>query len=439
MGFLTFEGACGTVTGSLYLLETAGKKILIDCGLYQGLEAEKSNASFPFDPHEIDYVLLTHAHLDHSGRLLELVRDGFRGEILTTRATIELLEIVLEDRLHLEPHLGPKDLAASVLELCWPFEYEKIFDIPGGIHFRLRDAGHILGSAHLELWCEGQKFVFSGDIGRKGTPIIRDPSPPEEADYLIMESTYGGRTHPPFDLAKRQLRLVIEKAQEERARVFIPSFAIGRTQELLYFLNELVEGGEVKPLPVVVDSPMALKVTRVYAKHTELYDEETLARLSRGDRIFSFPLLFSAASVEASRRIEDLEPPYVVIAGSGMVTGGRIIEHLKRHLPERNTFVVFVGFQAQGTPGREILKRRPEVKLDKVWVENRVRIFRIEAFSAHADQEELLSWLRGFKKIPSRIFLSHGEPGARAALRRAIEEHFDTRVETPSLMSRLFF
>ncbi len=439
MGSLTFAGACGTVTGSLYLLETGSRKILIDCGLYQGLEAEKLNASFPFDPQEIDYVILTHAHLDHSGRLLELVRDGFRGEILTTQATIDLLEIVLTDRLHLDPQIGPEDLVFKVLELCWPFEYDQIFDIPGDIHFRLRDAGHILGSAHLELWCEGKKFVFSGDIGRKGSPIIRDPSPPEEADYLIMESTYGGRKHPPFGLAKRQLKLVVTKAEEQKARVFIPSFAIGRTQELLYFFNELVESGEIGPLPVVVDSPMALKVTKVYAKHTELYDEETLEKLARGDQIFSFPLLFSAASIEASRRIENLKPPYVVIAGSGMVTGGRIIDHLKRHLPHPDTFVVFVSFQAKGTPGREILHRRPKIKLDQTIVENHARIFRIEAFSAHADQKELLEWLSCFKRLPREIFLTHGEPQARLSLQKALERHFKMAVKTPSLMARFVF
>lgn len=439
MGTLTFAGACGTVTGSLYLLESGGKRLLIDCGLYQGLEAERLNSSFPFEPRDIDYVLLTHAHLDHSGRLLELVREGFRGEILATQATLDLLEIVLEDRLHLEPHLGPKDLARRVMELCWPFEYGEIFDIPGDIHFRLRDAGHILGSAHLELWCEGKKFVFSGDIGRQGTPIIRDPDPPKEADYLVMESTYGGRRHPPFSRAREQLKRILELARERRARVFIPSFAIGRTQELIYFLNDLVESGAIEPLPVVVDSPMALKVTRVYAKHTELYDEETLARLARGDQIFSFPLLFAAASVEASRRIEELIPPYVVIAGSGMVTGGRIIDHLKRHLAERDTFVVFVGFQARGTPGREILHRRPKIKLDHALVENRARIFRIEAFSAHADHEELLGWLSAFKTLRKRVFLTHGEPEARDRLREAILKDFSYPVETPALYRKLVF
>ncbi len=438
MGTLTFAGACGTVTGSLYLLESEGKRLLVDCGLYQGLEAERLNP-FPFDPRAINYVILTHAHLDHAGRLLELVRDGFRGEILATKATLELLEIVLEDRLHLEPHLGPKDLALKVLELCWPFEYGEVFDIPGGIHFRLRDAGHILGSAHLELWCEGKKFVFSGDIGRKGTPIIRDPDPPEEADYLIMESTYGGRRHPPFSRAREQLKRILEQARERRARVFIPSFAIGRTQELLYFLNDLVENGELEPLPVVVDSPMALKVTRVYAKHTELYDEEALARLARGDQIFSFPLLFAAASLEASRRIEELTPPYVVIAGSGMVTGGRIIDHLKRHLWQRDTFVVFVGFQARGTPGREILHRRSKVRLDHAWVENRARVFHIEAFSAHADHQELLGWLSAFKSVRKRIFLTHGEPEARGRLKEAIVKNFPYTVEAPALYRRFVF
>ncbi len=371
--------------------------------------------------------------------MLELVRDGFRGEILATQATLELLEIILEDRLHLEPHLGPKELAQRVLNLCWPFEYDQIFDMPGQIHFRLRDAGHILGSAHLELWCERKKFVFSGDIGRQGTPIIKDPDPPSRSRLPHHGIHLRGRRHPPFSLAKKQLKLIIEQARRDKARVFFPSFAIGRTQELIYFLNELIEAQELAPLPVVVDSPMALKVTRVYARHTELYDEEALEKLARGDQIFSFPLLFSAASIEASRRIEELTPPYVVIAGSGMVTGGRIVDHLKRHLNEPRTYVVFVGYQAAGTPGREILKRRPKVKLDHQLVENRARIFKIEAFSAHADHHELLAWLGRFQKVPHQIFLTHGEDPARKALKEAIKEHFPTRVQTPRLGESLSF
>ncbi|OAG27068.1 MBL fold metallo-hydrolase [Thermodesulfatator autotrophicus] len=439
MGSLTFIGACGTVTGSAYLLESKGKKILIDCGLYQEEDFLAYNRSFPFEPKEIDYVILTHAHLDHSGRLLELVRDGFRGEILTTQPTIELLDIVLNDRLHLEPQIGPRNLPDKVRELCWAFEYGEMVDIPGDIHFRFQDAGHILGAANVELWCEGKKIVFSGDIGRPGTPIIRDPTPVKTADYVIMESTYGGRKHPPFSLAKRQLKAIVTSAQKERVRVFIPSFAIGRTQELLYFFNELVEDGEIKPLPVIVDSPMALKVTKVYARHTELYDEEALKRLERGDKIFSFPLLFSAASRKASQRIEELSPPYVVIAGSGMVTGGRIIEHLKRHLPSRKTFVVFVGYQAKGTPGRAILERLPRVKLNHSTVENRARIFRIEAFSAHADHNELLIWLGHFQEKPKRVFLTHGEPRARSKLLKAIREKYGLKVEAPGLNRKFVF
>ncbi|WP_022854483.1 MBL fold metallo-hydrolase [Thermodesulfatator atlanticus] len=439
MGSIIFCGACGTVTGSAYFLETGGKRILIDCGLYQEKDYEKINSNFLFDPKKIDYVILTHAHLDHSGRLLELVRDGFKGEILTTEPTVDLLEIVLADRLHLEPKLGPKSLVKKVLKLCWAFEYDQIFDIPGGIHFRLKDAGHILGAANVEIWCEGKKFVFSGDIGRPGTPIIRDPSPIKEADYIIMESTYGGRKHPPFSLAKKQLKAIIEKAREEHARIFIPSFAIGRTQELIYFLNDLVESGEIKPLPVIVDSPMALKVTKIYAKYTNLYDEEALARLAKGDQIFSFPLLFAAASVEASCRIEQIKPPYLIIAGSGMVTGGRIIEHLKRHLSSRRSYVVFVGYQAKGTPGREILLRKPRVFLDHMPVENRAKIFRIEAFSAHADHQELLSWLKNFEKEPKRVFLTHGEPGARSVLLKDIRQNLGFTVEAPRLGRKVTF
>ncbi len=439
MGFLTFLGACGTVTGSCYLLEAAGKSLLIDCGLYQGEEAKHFPATFAFDPKEIDYVILTHVHLDHSGRLIELVRDGFRGEILTTQATIDLLEIVLRDRLHLEPHLAPENIVQKVIDLCWAFEYGKKFEITPDLSFRLQEAGHILGSAHIELWAEGKKFVFSGDIGRQGTPIIRDPTPIKEADFVIIESTYGGRLHPPLGLAKKQLKHVIELAQRERARIYIPSFAIGRTQELLYLLNDLIESKSLKPLPVILDSPMALQVTRVYAKHTELYDEEALRRLEAGDQIFSFPLLFSAASIEASRKIEHLRPPFLVIAGSGMVTGGRIIDHLKRHLPEKHTFVVFVGYQARGTPGREILEHQPKVKLNNEWISNQARIFRLEAFSAHADHRELLSWLKNFDHTPRRVFITHGERKARQALELAIQKELGLRTERPKQGRRFNF
>ncbi len=439
MARLVFCGACGTVTGSCYLLEVQGRKCLVDCGLYQGLEADKLNRDFPFSPAELKYVFLTHAHLDHAGRLLELVREGFKGEIITTQATIDLLKIVLEDRLHLEPRIGPKDLVSKVMELCWPFEYDQIFDVFPGFRFRFRDAGHILGSANIEFWIEEKKLVFSGDIGRRGTPIIRDPFPLKEADYIIMESTYGGRRHPSWSLAKKQLRLIIQQAQEAKARVYIPSFAIGRAQELLYFFNDLVESGQIDPLPVVLDSPMALKVTQVYAKHTRLYDQETLERLARGDQIFSFPLLFSTPSVKESRRIEKLAPPYVIIAGSGMVTGGRIIDHLLRHLSDPLTFVVFVGYQAKGTPGRAILRKRPKVKLDHHFVENRARLFRIEAFSAHADHQELLSWLANFSSPPKRVFLTHGEPKARNQLAQDIRKRFGYAVETPSLLRSYSF
>jgi len=438
MGRLTFYGACGTVTGSLYLVEAAGKRLLVDCGLYQGVEAQAHPAAFPFDPHHIDYVLLTHAHLDHSGRLLELVRGGFRGEILTTQATIDLLEIVLRDRLHLDPAAGTEEDLVRVLNLCWAFGYGEKIEISPYLSFRLQDAGHILGSAHVELWVEGQKFLFSGDIGRWGRPIIRDPTPVPEADFVIVESTYGGRLHPSWHTAKKQLRQLWRLAHARKVRLFIPSFAIGRTQEILYFFNELVESGVVPTMPVIVDSPMALRVTKVYAKHTELYDEEALNRLEAGDQIFSFPLLFSAPTVAASRHIERLRPPYIVIAGSGMVTGGRIVEHLKRHLSDPHTWVAFVWYQGEGTPGRAILERQPKVHLDHRTVPNRAKIFRLEAFSAHADQKELLKWLDTLR-APKRLFITHGEELARLALEKAIKARWSWPTERPQLGRRFNF
>ncbi len=436
MGRLTFYGACGTVTGSLYLMEAAGKKILVDCGLYQGVEAVGQERSLPFDPQEIDYVFLTHAHLDHSGRLLELVRGGFRGEILTLQATVELLEIVLRDRLHLDPQAGTEGDLSRLLELCWPFAYHETVEISPYLSFRFQDAGHILGSAHLELWAEGQKFVFSGDIGRWASPIIKDPTPITEADYVVVESTYGGKSHPSWSTAKKQLQQLLRWARSKKVRLFMPSFAIGRTQEILYFLNELVESGKVKPFPVILDSPMALRVTKIYAKHTELYDEEALKRLASGDEIFSFPLLFSTPSVAASRHIDRLQPPYLVIAGSGMVTGGRIVEHLKHHLGDPHTWIVFVGYQGEGTPGRAILERRPVIKLDNHWVANKAKVFRLEAFSAHADHQELIRWLSALKGV-KKLFITHGEEPSRVALQREVKLRFGWPSERPQL-GRIF-
>jgi len=435
---LTFLGAARTVTGSHYLLEAAGRRVLIDAGMYQGPEhmRQQGRPEFHLDYATVDMVLLTHAHIDHSGNLPLISRLGFKGPIYTTSATADLCEVMLPDSAHIQeedwkhdfkrwtrqgrqgpppaPVYGMQDVEA-VLKLFKPLQYDQIVELAPGLKARWRDAGHILGAAGIEVWIEEDgkttKVIFSGDIGHSNRPLLRDPSVYDEADFVIMESTYGNRRHEPVTLQQDALRNILRDADRNRSHIVIPSFAVGRTQELLYALNQIIEHKLAPRLPVFVDSPLAISATEISQRHPECFDDETRALLAQGDDPMDFPGLKLTRTVAESKHINQLKGPLMIIASSGMCTGGRIRHHLQNHLDHGKDIILFVGYQAAGTLGRYIMEGNPQVKLFGEKVRVRARVRSLSAFSAHADVDGLLSWLKPIQG-PRAVFVVHGEEGA---------------------------
>lgn len=437
---LQFLGAAGTVTGSMHLLRAGNRRILLDCGLFQGMKALRLRNWAPRvpDPASLDAVILSHAHLDHSGYLPLLARQGFRGAIYATAATADLARLVLPDAAHLEmehaeranrygytkhaPALPLYDLddARRALELFQPRPFGEAFDV-AGCRVTFRRAGHILGSATVEVLLPppvSQRVVFTGDLGRYGRPILRDPEPVPEADVLLVESTYGNRTHagdPEGELAR-----VLRETAARGGTLLIPAFAIDRTQELLWFIHHLEREHAVPALPVYVDSPMAIEATEVYRRHPEAFDETMAAALAAGDTPLRPAHLHIARSPEESRAINDVRGPVVIISSSGMATGGRVLHHLSRRLGDAGTTVLTVGFQAAGTRGRALEEGAKTVRIFGQDVVVRARTEQISGLSAHADRDETLRWLGGFRTPPGATWLVHGEPDAAAALAAAI-------------------
>ncbi|MFQ5561892.1 MAG: MBL fold metallo-hydrolase RNA specificity domain-containing protein, partial [Nitrospinota bacterium] len=426
-------GANSSVTGSCTLVQANGRKILIDCGLYQGEKAMsfEMNGGFPFDPKEIDYLILTHAHLDHSGRIPHLIDQGFRGEILSHHASIDIYPHLLEDGFLVNPEfsfaLEKEKLLEKVIDQSWGFEYGRWNQISRGISFRLLDAGHILGSATVQLNINGEYIVFSGDIGNKNTGIIRDPEIPDRADMLVMETTYGGRSHKEVDQGAL-FTSVVKKAIKNGGKVLIPAFAVGRTQEILYRVNDLVEKGEIQDIPVFVDTPLGSKIVEFYDKHKECFDPETLKRLSSQDDPLDFNKLFSVEKYSDSIALNEMEGAAIVIAGSGMCMGGRIINHLEALLEDRRTDVVFVGHQAENTLGFEILKFSKKesgyVTINGNRLEIKASVNQISGFSAHADHDGLLNWVKEIKEKPHSIYLNHGEAFGQNEFKKALNGEF---------------
>lgn len=433
---LSFYGAAREVTGSCHGIEVNGKKILVDCGMLQGSE-HAYGQDFPFDPTEIDYVIITHAHIDHSGRLPLLVKQGFTNKIYATGATIELLGIMLRDSAHIQEieagwksrkgkRAGKRDVeplytvqdAEEVMQYLVPCHYNEEIVINEGIKIRYTDAGHLLGSAFIELWLTEndvtKKIVYSGDIGNLGQPIIRDPQYIKEADIAVMESTYGDRNHEvPADYTE-DLAKVIDKTLGEGGNVIFPSFAIGRTQELLYFIREMKERGLVKSapnFPVYVDSPLANAATRIYSGDLEGYlDEETIAVIKSGKEYLSFNNLRISETADDSKAINFDKTPKVIISSSGMCEAGRIRHHLKHNLWRPESAVVFVGFQAKGTLGRILVDRAAEkVMLFGEEIAVKCNIYSFRGMSAHADRDGLLKWVHSFDPKPEKVFVVHGE------------------------------
>lgn len=459
---VTCLGGAGTVTGSSYLIESvAGNKVLVDCGLFQGGKnmEERNWKEWGFDPARISTLFLTHAHIDHSGKIPKLVKDGFQGRILASPPTAELCSIMLLDAAHVQemdaewqtrknkrrsnmevlPLYTTEDAEAS-LRLLAPIEKDKIVEPEPGIRARMRNSGHILGSSVLELWVEeGRaplKMVFSGDLGKKNQLIVQDPHEIFDADYLFLESTYGNRLHRSLEESKVELMEAIQYAVSHKEKILIPAFAVERTQEILYILGEFQRAGRLPKIPIFVDSPLAIKATQIFRKNKTYYDKEAQAIVDQGYDPFDMPNLRFTESTEESRAINKSEGSAIIIAGNGMCTAGRIRHHLKHNLWRSGTSLVIVGFQAQGSTGRQIVDGAKQVRILGETVSVKAKVFTIGGFSAHADQNDLLEWVGHFESNP-RVFLVHGEPSASEALAAKIRERLGLDVYIPKWKERL--
>ena len=459
MATISFYGGVGTVTGSKYLLEHNGKKVLVDCGLFQGLKElrERNWQAPPFDPREIDAVIITHAHIDHTGFLPRLVKLGFQGKVFTSRATCDLLKILLPDSGRLQeeeadyrnrknltshapalPLYDEKD-ANNALELLEPIPNDGgAVEICDGFKASFNVAGHILGASLVLVEMEKAragagsiKFLFSGDLGHYDQPIVKDPTAPTVADYVMCESTYGNRLHDSGVSSEDQMADDLNDAAKRDAPVLIPAFAIGRTQEILYLIRELEEAGKIPVLPVRVDSPMAAQATQIYNRFTEEHDEEYASILMKKRHPLRTGSMMTTSSRDESIKLNDERGTRVIISASGMMTGGRVLHHAMRVLPNQNATLVFVGYQAAGTTGRRILDGEREVKIMKEWIPVRCRVERIQGFSAHADWKAVLRWLENLQNKPKMLFTTHGEPDAAEAMAGHIRERFGWNVSVP--------
>jgi metallo-beta-lactamase family protein len=449
MAKLTFLGAAGCVTGSKYLVEAAGKKLLVDCGLFQGTDdlKERNWNPLPVDPKTIDYLVLTHAHLDHTGWLPVLVRDGYNKTIYANPATIELTEILLKDSGHLQEeatqdaqkhkwskHPQPRALYTSdevepVLRLLRPMPRNGGFDVSPEFHIESYDAGHILGSSSLELTIHenGKKtvMVFSGDIGRYDQPILNDPVPPvtKQIDVLLCESTYGDREHEAGE-PLQVLGDIVNRVVKRGGSIVIPAFAIGRTQTFMYYLRQLENLQRVPKVPVYVDSPMALNATQLYLKHNEDHDLQFARDEQNGGDPLSVHEFHLTRSVEESKGINNVKTPCIIISASGMVTGGRVLHHLAQRLGDARNCVILGGFQAEGTRGRALQEGAKTLSLYGQMVPVLAEIVEMGQLSAHAGKSELMRWLAGLQVPPQQVYLTHGEPVAAQSLQQAITEKF---------------
>jgi len=460
---LTFLGATGTVTGSQFLVETDQARVLVDCGMFQGSphEIERNRQPLSYDPRSIDAILLTHAHLDHCGLIPLVVAEGFGGPIFCTNATAELAGLVLVDSGKLQeefaerdrrpwgrrrrPPKGPPapDAAANEVttRVTTPLydeqqahaavrqfravHYDQAVEVARGIRATFLDAGHILGSAIIRVDADGQSIVFSGDLGRPDTPIIRDPTPVADADYVVVEGTYGGREHEPQAEASRALAEAVRLAAEATGVLLIPAFAIGRTQEIVWELNALLDRHEIPRVQLYLDSPMASKASAIYHRYPDHYDEETTAALKNREEPLDYPGAKTTRDSRESRAIAKAKRPYIVVASNGMLTGGRVLHHLKELIDDERAVLLFVGYQGRGTLGAALQEGAPEAVIDGRRYPVRCRVRSVSGFSAHADESELLDWIRGFTRgarKPKKVFVVHADPPARDVMVVKIRE-----------------
>ena len=448
---LRFLGAAGTVTGSKFLIEVDGARVLLESGLFQGLKLLRLRnwAPPPFDPASLSAVVLSHAHIDHSGYLPLLVKLGFRGPVYCTSGTADLLQVLLRDSAHLQEEdarranrygytkhrpalplytVADADAALTRLE---PRSYGEEFAVAPGMRGTLRRAGHILGSATVELLLGARRpvrLLHSGDLGRPGRPILRDPEPVAAADVLMVESTYGNRIHPSDSSAR--LAEIVNETVSHGGPLLVPAFAVGRTQELIWTLRRLEDEGRIPSLHVFIDSPMAIEVTDLYCRHPEDHDLEMKLLMDKQRCPLCCRQYTLVRSAEESKALNRLVGPMIIIAGSGMATGGRILHHMKQRLPDRRTTVLLAGFQAAGTRGRALQEGASELKIHGELVRVKARVETLDGLSAHADRNEILAWLRNFRLPPRRTWVVHGEPGAASALAETIQRelHWTTAI-----------
>jgi metallo-beta-lactamase family protein len=441
---LTFLGATGTVTGSKYLVTAGDRSVLVDCGLFQGLKQLRLRnwERLPIDPGSVDAVVLTHAHIDHSGYLPLFARNGFRGKVYCSSATGDLCGILLPDSGHLQEEeaeyanrrgfskhapalpLYTVDDARRCLSQLVPLAFDRDFDLGGGLVLRLSRSGHILGAAFVELKYAGRRILFSGDIGRPHDPVMPAPEPIARADYLVVESTYGDRLHDPAD-PHIKLAQIINRTVERRGVLIIPTFAVGRTQELMYYIHQLKTAGTIPDLPVYLNSPMAVDATRIFHNHPS--DHRLTA--AQCDAMCRTAKIVN--TVEESIRLNSATGPMIILAASGMATGGRVVHHLKAFAPDPKNTILFAGFQAAGTRGAAMLAGAESVKIHGEYVPVRAEVAILSNLSAHADYAEILHWLAHFKAAPRQTFVTHGEPVAADAMRHHIEERFHWRCKVP--------
>ncbi len=458
-----FLGGVQTVTGSATLLEKGRLKGLVDCGMFQGgRELEERNWKVhPYHPKDLSFILLTHAHIDHSGLIPKLVQEGFSGKVICTRATLDLCEIMLHDSAHIQemeaewrsrknkrsglnesiPLYTTRDVERS-LRLFHPVPYDELFLLGDGVKVRFRDAGHILGSAIIELWVEedGQenKLVFSGDLGNTDQPLLKDPTLIEEGDFLWLESTYGNRSHKSYEETVQELSTIIQEAIREQGKVIIPAFAVERTQNIIFTIGQLIQKRAIPSIPVYIDSPLAISATEIFRNHPGCFDGETKALLLEGKDPLDFPEILYTQTTEESKAINEDPRPGIIISASGMCEAGRIQHHLKHHLWRESSHIVFMGYQAEGTIGRRIVDGAKMIRLFGEEIAVKAHVHTLGGFSAHADQRGLLDWLSHFKNPQLEVFINHGEEKISKELAERIRQQFPFKTTLPRWREKRF-